>query len=122
MGVATVSATVRASAPGYVAVTEMVGGVTTGYCEMGNWVSATRPRMMIRKKTTQAPMGRSMKNRESMAGPSVPCRGGGRGALAGEHVPPVVEPRRLGNDLRAVAGPLHAPDDDPVVGLQALRR
>ena len=35
-GVETVSASVRASAPGYVAETTTVGGMTSGYCAMGS--------------------------------------------------------------------------------------
>ncbi len=36
IGVATVSATVLALAPGYVAVTWTVGGATSGYCATGS--------------------------------------------------------------------------------------
>jgi hypothetical protein len=35
IGLATVSATVSADAPGYVALTVTVGGTTSGYCETG---------------------------------------------------------------------------------------
>ena len=38
IGVATVAATVSASAPGYCARTTMVGGAISGYCATGSWV------------------------------------------------------------------------------------
>src|SRR3954453_16423278 len=64
MGVATVSPTIMALAPGYVAVTWMVGGATSGYCAIGNWLSATPPTMMITTDRTVAKIGRSIKKWE----------------------------------------------------------
>src|ERR1043166_4474910 len=67
IGVATVSATTLALAPGYVAVTCSVGGVTSGYCAIGSCVSATPPTMMKTIDRTLAKIGRSMKKWEITA-------------------------------------------------------
>src|SRR5262245_59526882 len=67
MGVATVSATVRALAPGYVAVTWTVGGATSGYWAMGSLSRATPPTITMTTERTEAKIGRSMKKWESMA-------------------------------------------------------
>ena len=47
-----------------------------GYCEIGNWISATTPTIVIRTEMTIATMGRSMKKRDiallsSDSGPAV---------------------------------------------------
>src|SRR3954454_13106668 len=69
IGVATVSPTVLALAPGYVAVTCTVGGATSGYCAIGSCVSATPPTIRIRTESTEAKIGRSMKKWEIMGTP-----------------------------------------------------
>ena len=66
IGVATVSATVIALAPGYVADTCTVGGVTSGYCAIGNCGTATAPRMTMTIDRTVAKIGRSMKKCDIM--------------------------------------------------------
>ena len=58
IGAATVSETVRASAPGYEAVTTTCGGTTSGYWAIGNWVSASRPARVISTESTAAKTGR----------------------------------------------------------------
>src|SRR5262249_61085942 len=66
IGSATVAIAVLALAPGYLVVTEIVGGTTLGYCEIGSRTSETRP---IRTKTSASTLertGRSMKKRENM--------------------------------------------------------
>ena len=67
MGAATVSATTRAFAPGYVVVTTTVGGVMDGYCSMGSRFTATMPNRTVRMARTFAKIGRSMKKREIIA-------------------------------------------------------
>src|SRR3954465_13777356 len=64
MGVATLSATVLALAPGYVAVTCTVGGATSGYCAIGSCTSATPPTIRMTIDSTEAKIGRSMKKWE----------------------------------------------------------
>src|SRR3954471_3154554 len=61
IGVAAVPATTLALAPGYVAVTEIVGGATSGYWAIGSCVRATTPTMTMTIDSTVAKMGRSMK-------------------------------------------------------------
>ena len=46
-GVETVSASVRASAPGYIADTTTVGGMTSGYCAMGKATMDSIPASMM---------------------------------------------------------------------------
>src|SRR6185436_13134918 len=60
----TVSSSVLADAPGYVAITEMVGGAMLGYCAMGRLVIESAPASMITIAMTHAKTGRSMKNRD----------------------------------------------------------
>src|SRR5262249_9880419 len=71
IGSATVSITVLALAPGYLVVTEIVGGTTLGYCEIGSRIRETRPMRTNTKAKTLERTGRSMKNRENMRLPSV---------------------------------------------------
>src|SRR4051812_13949512 len=63
IGEATVSATVRALAPGYTAVTSIVGGVISGYWATGSEVTDTPPASTSRMDRTEAKIGRSMKKR-----------------------------------------------------------
>lgn len=67
MGTPTVSATVCASAPGYVALTETVGGVISGYCATGRVLTVMTPTSIISTASTVAKMSRSMKNLENIA-------------------------------------------------------
>jgi hypothetical protein len=46
-------------------VTETVGGVISGYCAIGNCVTATPPASVITMEMTDARIGRSMKILES---------------------------------------------------------
>src|ERR1700761_3637050 len=60
-GVATVSAIVFGFAPGYVALTTMVGGTTSGYSLTGNLGQAIQPAMNKSTDSVPAKTGRSMK-------------------------------------------------------------
>src|SRR3954454_19405571 len=108
IGVATVSPTVLALAPGYVAVTCTVGGATSGYCAIGSCVSATAPTIRITIDSTLAKMGRSMKKWEITGTPPQRlllrrCRGW-RGLSRGRRtnrLDRIIHPRHLnalGND------------------------
>ena len=62
IGVTTVEATTSALAPGYWPVMVMVGGEISGYCAIGSRAEMLhRPRMTITIETTEAKIGRSMK-------------------------------------------------------------
>src|ERR1700739_1403108 len=88
IGETTVSATVRAVAPGYWPVTVMVGGAISGYWATGSRKNDTPPRITNTIDQTAAKIGRSMKKCEMrMVAPSVRLRGrtagsGRRGAGA----------------------------------------
>src|SRR5579875_260522 len=99
IGSATVSINACALAPGYRAVTTMVGGTTLGYCDTGSAKIATAPISTIRIAMTFARTGRSIKNFEIKRG----ALGIGRGSLD------------LWLDLLARHGPLQPRDDDVVV-------
>lgn len=58
----TVFCNVSAEAPEYDALIDMDGGATLGYWATGSCVIAKPPNSMISKETTQAKIGRSMKN------------------------------------------------------------
>src|SRR6516225_5095683 len=75
MGAATASATSCALAPGYVQVTCTVGGVILGNCDNGSVKYATTPASTVRMDSTEAKIGRSMKNREITAIPGVRNQG-----------------------------------------------
>src|SRR5690349_12387770 len=119
IGVATVSATVLALAPGYVAVTCTVGGATSGYCAIGNCVSATPPTIRITSDSTVAKMGRSMKKWEITTTPPDLVRtalrrdGGRRGGGRGGGL------RRRHDRLHRIVDPRHLKPlrDDPVLRL-----
>src|SRR5580698_2537610 len=66
IGRATVSIRVLALAPGYRVVTCTVGGTTLGYCEVGNWASATRPISTKTNASTLDSTGLAIKKREIM--------------------------------------------------------
>ena len=66
MGTPTVSATVCASAPGYIADTITVGGVMSGYCATGRLLYVSAPASTIATAMTIANIGRSIKNFENM--------------------------------------------------------
>src|SRR4051812_30597689 len=63
-GVETVSAMVLGFAPGYCAVTMMVGGTTSGYSLTGSSQSAMAPTRKMMMDKTPAKMGRLMKKSE----------------------------------------------------------
>src|SRR5690348_4074406 len=65
MGAATVSATTWALAPGYEAATSTVGGVISGYCVTGSAQTAMPPARVMTIDSTEAKIGRSMKNFEN---------------------------------------------------------
>src|SRR5688500_6656168 len=64
IGVATDSAITFGLAPGYCARTATIGGVTSGYSEIGSAGSDNRPATKISAERTPAKIGRSMKNFE----------------------------------------------------------
>src|SRR5512132_2825277 len=68
IGAATVSATTWAWAPGWMAVTRTVGGVTSGYCATGSRLAAMPPSRTMTIEMTHARTGRSMKKRANMTG------------------------------------------------------
>src|SRR4051812_48165127 len=74
----TVSSSVCAGAPGYVAETTIEGGATVGYCEIGSLVTDTAPSTRMKSAITQAKTGRSMKNLDIERGPLLLRAGGGR--------------------------------------------
>src|SRR5512138_3829402 len=59
----TVSCTVWAEAPGYMALMEICGGAMGGYWETGSVLIASRPASMTIMAMTQAKIGRLIKNR-----------------------------------------------------------
>src|ERR1700676_3010870 len=63
MGAATVSETTWAFAPGYWQVTWIVGGVISGYWEIGRLIKDISPISTMMIEITQANTGRSMKKR-----------------------------------------------------------
>src|SRR5437764_15402468 len=65
IGAATVSATTWALAPGYEAETSTVGGVISGYCAMGKVQPAMLPASTMTIDSTEAKIGRLMKNWEN---------------------------------------------------------
>src|SRR4051794_8762890 len=62
MTLMTLSSSVCAEAPGYVAVRTMEGGATVGYCAIGSCLMATPPSTRMKSAITHAKIGRSMKN------------------------------------------------------------
>src|SRR5436190_127476 len=74
IGAATVSATTWALAPGYDAETSTVGGVISGYCATGKFISAMAPASVTTMDSTAAKIGRSMKKRENTVQPRVSGR------------------------------------------------
>src|SRR5690349_18104555 len=105
IGVATDCSTATAEAPGYVAVTRMVGGARKGYCSKLRLRRVLSPSRTMMIEMTMATMGRRMKKLAMAL--ALHHRGGGRlgGGRTGRHLDP-------GADL------LHAFHHDPVAGLQ----
>src|SRR5689334_19144878 len=58
----TVSSSVRAEAPGKIAVTVIAGGAMAGYCDTGSFRIERTPAIMMMIASTHAKIGRSMKN------------------------------------------------------------
>src|SRR6516162_2681232 len=102
IGAATVSATTWALAPGYDADTSTVGGVISGYWAIGSVNRATPPPSTITIDSTEAKIGRLMKNRENISAP---------GYLFSLGKPPCHNPG-------PVAVPRHAPRHGPLQGPQ----
>src|SRR5437016_13895968 len=67
-GVATVCASTVGFAPGYIARTVIVGGVTSGYSLTARLRTARRPPARITSEMTIAKIGRSIKKREKRTG------------------------------------------------------
>ena len=66
IGAATVSAITLAFAPGYLAVTWIVGGEISGYSAIGSSAAAMTPSRTMTSEITHARTGRSMKNRANI--------------------------------------------------------
>src|SRR5678815_3368586 len=104
IGAATVSATTCALAPGYAVFTRIIGGAISGYWATGKVGKDTAPAIMMRIAITHATIGRRMKNRLSMRGPTLSrCK---------------LLHRRLHCDPRP--RPLQSVDHDAVIQLQPL--
>src|ERR1700722_18968585 len=122
----TVSSSVFAEAPGYVAVTEMLGGAILGYCATGRLLIDNTPSTIRMMATTQAKTGRSMQNllmRRSFS--MCRCRRlaqGGRGGLSVVRVRPchVIRGQFGRNRLDRRAGPqsLKIVDDHLIARLE----
>src|SRR3977135_1760318 len=67
-GVPTACARTVGFAPGYIALTVMVGGVTSGYSLIGSCVTEIIPPARITSDSTTAKIGRSIKKREKRTG------------------------------------------------------
>src|SRR6185369_18077396 len=65
MGAATVSASTCGLAPGYRAVTMIVGGTMLGNCAIGSWNTAKAPTITVTNERTVAKIGRLMKKWEN---------------------------------------------------------
>src|SRR3546814_10928255 len=63
----TVSCTVCAEAPGYTTLMEIAGGATFGYWLIGSLRMDRAPASITTMASTQAKIGRSMKNRDMKA-------------------------------------------------------
>ena len=60
----------------------MAGGATVGYCDTGNLLIAAPPSSTMNSAMTQAKIGRSMKNPDSMRWPPAQRLAAGAGAVA----------------------------------------
>src|SRR6516225_8896052 len=80
MGAATVSATTWALAPGYDADTSTVGGAISGYCATGRVSMAMPPPSTTTMDSTEAKIGRLMKNAENTSRTSLVRHAVGRTA------------------------------------------
>src|SRR4051794_35324754 len=80
MGAATVSATTWALAPGYDADTSTVGGAMSGYCATGRLTMAMPPPSTMTMDSTEAKIGRLMKNAGNTGAASLPLAALGRAA------------------------------------------
>ena len=60
----------------------MAGGATVGYCDTGNLLMAAPPNSTMNSAMTQAKIGRSMKNPESMRLPPNQRLAAGAGGVA----------------------------------------
>src|SRR6516164_3616129 len=71
IGCATSSDKVFGSAPGYCAVTTIVGGVISGNCATGKSVKAMQPKSTVTTEITIAKIGRSIKTCDNFMFPSL---------------------------------------------------
>src|SRR6516164_9459669 len=71
IGCATSSDKVFGSAPGYCAVTTIVGGVISGNCATGKSAKAMQPRRTVTTEITIAKIGRSIKKCDNFMFPSL---------------------------------------------------
>src|SRR4029077_10564800 len=71
IGCATSSDKVFGSAPGYCAVTTIVGGVISGNCATGKSVKAMQPKSTVTTEITIAKIGRSIKKCDNFMFPSL---------------------------------------------------
>src|SRR5690606_4986837 len=97
------SATSLAEAPGYVAVIVMAGGATSGYCATGMLGIANSPASRMNRATTQAKIGRSIKNCGMWAdsGSAHEKRHAAHGRLPFRTAAPRLEERRVGKKSKS---------------------
>src|SRR6202041_2852891 len=114
-GVITVSAMVLGEAPGYCPLTTTVGGTISGYSLMGSTGMARRPATVRRIASTEAKIGRSMKNEKMFMTALRHARCGRAGRrLVAAHGHPLRRHRYAGMH------PLRPVDHDDIPRLQAL--
>src|SRR5215470_9671873 len=118
IGVATVSAITFGLAPGYCARTTTDGGTTSGYSEIGNTRSASRPATKTISDSTPAKIGRSMKNLGRFMG--VSNSGSGLRDATRLRFGLGVHRHDLRCHERARPHALQTVDDDLLTGLQAV--
>src|ERR1700677_3608246 len=115
----TVSAMVLGEAPGYWPLTTTVGGTISGYSLIGNTGMARRPATVRRIASTEAKIGRSIKNEEMfMTELRRPRRGPRRGRARRRQIGTHGHPLRRHGETGM--HPLRPVDDDDIARLQAL--
>src|SRR5215510_5576621 len=111
----TVSPIVRGDAPGYWPLTTTVGGTTCGNSLIGSSGNATNPATTMMIESTDAKIGRSMKNDEMLMARSWRvARHGRRRRQAGPHRD------MLRRDRSSRPHSQQTVDDDNLAGLQSL--
>src|SRR5215467_357654 len=113
MGVATDCSTASADAPGYVAVTRILGGARNGYCSMDSLRRTTIPNITVRIEMTIATIGRLIKKFDmASAAFCLLARFAGRRRCCG---------LRCRNHFASRRYLLHALDDHPLPWAEPLK-